>query len=87
MKRYDVLSVSEYTKKDSGEVKTQWTKCGVMFEGKTEGFSLMLEMLPLNQPSGQPLRFVIREPKPFDENSAPAERRPPAKINSEDIPF
>ena len=50
----------KYTDKTTGEEKTQWVKCGVVFEkdGKT---SILLEMLPVGVQG--PMWFSIMEPR------------------------
>lgn len=60
----DLMFGKKYQDKNTGEEKTQWVKCGVVFEkeGRT---SVLLETLPVGV-SG-PLWFSIMEQRPRGE--------------------
>lgn len=64
--RYDLMTGRKYKTRD-GQEKTQWNRCGTMFRSKNgNGFSIVLESLPLTLDEKGGIRIQAFEPKPKD---------------------
>lgn len=64
--RYDLMTGRKYKTRD-GQEKTQWNRCGTMFRSKNgNGFSIVLESLPLTLDEKGGIRIQAFEPKPRD---------------------
>jgi len=59
-KYLNILFVSKYVDKKTGEEKSRWTKCGVAFPHRSgKGFALKLDLIPAGEGD-----MVMLEPKP-----------------------
>lgn len=86
---YNVLSPRKYIK--DGQEKTAFTKVGIAFPMKDkDGFSLMLEALPLSSMNDQgklECRLLLLPPIENEEQSAKPQKSTNDAVKGDSIPF